>query len=111
MIPDSYPVHNDCDLPVELCVCQDAMVKFVNGVYVDRGKNPERWENLILIEGQWEDADDDNLVKYRHVYPVNDKRPHRLDKDGSDCFCDPHLEMLDDWETILVTHKALDERL
>ena len=42
-LPDRYPVHNACGLPVELCTCPDAPVVWDNelGVYVDRTKEEE----------------------------------------------------------------------
>jgi len=32
---DVMPVHDDCGLPVELCNCKDARVKFIDGKFID----------------------------------------------------------------------------
>lgn len=34
-IDDRMPVHNGCGLPVELCVCPDARIKFIDGKFID----------------------------------------------------------------------------
>lgn len=39
-LPDAIPYHNACGLPVELCICPDAPVKFDGGGYVDSISNP-----------------------------------------------------------------------
>lgn len=32
---DVIPIHDECGLPVELCECPDARVKFIDGSFVD----------------------------------------------------------------------------
>lgn len=33
---DVMPIHDKCGLPVELCTCPDALVKFINGRFVEQ---------------------------------------------------------------------------
>jgi len=43
-------------------------------------------------------------MDWQHVYPVNDKKAHKLE--GLDCSCEPRI----DWENQIVIHNAWDIR-
>lgn len=43
-------------------------------------------------------------MEWQHVYPVNDKREHKLE--GLDCLCEPSI----DWDYQIVIHNAWDLR-
>ena len=41
-----------------------------------------------------------------HVYPLNDKKPHKLE--GVDCECKPKVEVVG--ANLIITHNAFDHR-
>lgn len=43
-------------------------------------------------------------MEWKHVYPVNDSKEHKLE--GLDCECGPEI----DWEHHIVIHNAWDLR-